>query len=255
MAEDSFQSGYSDERIRAEASDSMRGGADLRERVREITLAALKERRFDSAAMRDVVRAVSEGIASGAERGTTRELRTAFADALSGLDAALRISAEAGYSALKQMSATGRNFSDNEFKQALSSMRRIEEDFLGTVGQVAEKASAQVRPPLREALDQTRRAGTATGKQVASTMAEFTQRFSLASLDATVTGLEVAGEVGARFAALASGILTGVSEALRPAPKPASAGLPTIVTPGAAPPPEAQAPAVVVPPEPGPRKA
>ncbi len=244
MAEDPS---YSDERIRAEASDSMRGGADLRERVREITLAALKERRFDSAAMRDVVRAVSEGIASGADRGTTRELRTAFADALSGLDAALRTSAEAGYAALKQMSATGRSFSEGEMKQALSSMRRIEEDFLGTVGQVAEKASAQVRPPLREALEQTRRAGTATGKQVASTMAEFTQRFSLASIDATVTGLEVAGEVGARFAALASGVLTGVSEALRPAPRPAPAP--------DTPPPDASSPAVVVPPESGPRKA
>ena len=259
MAEDSY---YSDERIRAEASDTMRGGADIRERVRELTLAALKERRFDSQAMRDVVRAVSEGMASGAERGTSRELRSAFADALSGLDAALRTSAEAGYAALKQLSSTGRSFSDTELKQALSSMRRIEEDFLGTVGQVAESANAQVRPPLREALDQTRRAGTATGKQVASTMAEFTQRFSLASIDATLTGVEVAGEVGVRFAALASGLLTGVSEALRPAPRPASetpaappsAASPTIVTPDA-PPPEAQAPAIVVPPEPGPRKA
>ena len=175
-------------------------------------------------------------------------MRSAFADALSGLDAALRTSAEAGDAALKQMSATGRSFSDTELKQALSSMRRIEEDFLGTVGQVADSASAQVRPPLREALEQTRRAGTATGKQVALTMTEFTQRFSLASIDATVTGLEVAGEMGARFAALASGILTGVSEALRPAPRPA----PVPPSPPSA---AAESPAVVVPPEPGPRKA
>jgi hypothetical protein len=238
---------YSDERIRSEASDTMRGGGDIRERVRSITLAALKERRFDSAGMREVVRAVSEGIATGAERRSTHEMRNAFADALSGLDAALRTSAEAGYAALKQMSATGRTFSDTELRQALSSMRRIEEDFLGTVGQVADSASAQVRPPLREALEQTRRAGTATGKQVALTMAEFTQRFSLASIDATVTGLEVAGEMGARFAALASGILTGVSEALRPAPRPA----PVPPSPPSAPP---ESPAVIVPPEPGPRK-
>ena len=126
--------GYSDERIRSEASDTMRGGGDIREQVRRLTLAALKERRFDSATMRDVVRAVSEGIATGAERRSTLEMRSAFADALSGLDAALRTSAEAGYAALKQLSATGRTFSDTELKQALSSMRRIEEDFLGTVG-------------------------------------------------------------------------------------------------------------------------
>jgi hypothetical protein len=224
-------SGYSDERIRSEASDTLRGGVDIRERVRTLTLSALKDRRFDSAGMRDVVRAVTEGVASGGEQSRA-DLRVAFADALSGLDAALRTSAEAGYAALKQLSSTGRSFSDNELKQALGSMRRLEEDFLDTVGQVADSASAQVQPPLREALANTRRAGTATGKQVALTMAEFAQRFSLASIDATVAGLEVAGEMGARFAALASGILTGVSEALRPAAPPAPAAeSPTIVVP------------------------
>jgi hypothetical protein len=206
---------YSDERIRSEASDALRGGADIRGRVRDLTLAALKDRRFDAAGMRDVVRAVTEGVASGGEQSRA-DLRLAFADALAGLDAALRTSAEAGYRALKQLSATGRSFSDNELKQALGSMRRIEADFLDTVGQVADSASAQVQPPLREALGNARRAGTATGRQVALTMTEFAQRFSLASVDATVAGIEVAGEMGARFAALASGILSGVSEALRP---------------------------------------
>ena len=62
---------------------------------------------------------------------------------------------------------------------------------------------------------------------------------------------------------VAENLFLGVSEALRPAPRPASeasaappsAASPTIVTPDAPPPPEAQAPAIVVPPEPGPRKA
>ncbi len=208
---------YSDARIRSEASDTVRTGDDIRERVRHLTLAALRDRRFDAAGMRDVVRAVTEGVASGAERSRV-DMRVAFAEALSGLDSALRTSAEAGYTALKQLSSTGRSFSDKELKQAIGTMRRLEEDFLDTVGQVADSASAQVQPPLREALAQTRRAGTATGRQVALTMTEFAQRFSIASLDATVSGLEVAGEVGARFAALASGVLSGLAEALRPAP-------------------------------------
>jgi hypothetical protein len=208
---------YSDARIRSEASDSVRTGDDIRERVRHLTLAALRDRRFDGSGMRDVVRAVTEGVATGAERSSSVDMRIAFAEALSGLDSALRTSADAGYSALKQLSSTGRSFSDKELKQAIGTMRRLEEDFLDTVSQVADSASAQVQPPLREALAQTRRAGTATGRQVALTMTEFAQRFSIASIDATVSGLEVAGEVGARFAALASGILSGLAEALRPA--------------------------------------
>jgi hypothetical protein len=229
---------YSDERIRAEARDTLQGGEDIRERVRRLTLLALRERRFDAAGVRDVVRAVSEGVASGGEQSRV-DLRVAFADALAGLDAALRTSADAGYSALKQLSSTGRSFSDHELKQALGTLRRLEHDFLDTVGQVADSANARVQPPLREALGHARRAGTATGKQVAVTMTEFAQRFSLASIDATVAGLEVAGEMGARFAALASGILSGAAEALR------SAATPSPSAPQ--PPPGTEAPVVLVP--------
>ena len=226
--------GYSEDRIRAEASETIRSGDDIRAHVRELTLAALKDRRFDRAGMREVVRAVTEGVASGAAKSRV-DMRSAMADALSGLDLALRTSAEAGYAAIKQLSATGRSFSDAELKQALGYLRKLEDDFLNTVSDVADKANAQVQPPLREALANTRRAGTATGRQVATTMGDFAQKFSIASVDATVAGLEVAGEVGARFAALASGILSGMAEAMRPPAPPPSSSAP----PAAAPAPDA----------------
>ena len=94
-------------------------------------------------------------------------------------------------------------------------MRKLEHDFLDTVGQVAEGTSESVRPELREALRNARRAGTATGKQVAHTMGEFAQKFGAASFEATLTGLEAAADFGQRFSLIASGILSGMAEALR----------------------------------------
>ena len=70
-------------------------------------------------------------------------------------------------------------------------------------------------------LGSARTSGTQTGKQVAATMSEFAQRFTVASIDVTLAGVQAAGEYGARFAMLASGILSGVADALRP---PASDG-------------------------------
>jgi hypothetical protein len=142
-------------------------------------------------------------------------MRQAISEALAGLDQALRTSAEAGQVALKELASTGRNFSDTELKQALSNLRKLEEDFFSTVGQVADAASERVRPELREALAAARRSGTETGRQVAGVMSDFAQRFSVASLDATVSGLEMASEFGARLAELASGVLSGVADALR----------------------------------------
>jgi hypothetical protein len=57
----------------------------------------------------------------------------------------------------------------------------------------------------------------------ATNMTELTRRFSVASLDVALAGMEVAAEVGTRFAQLAGGILGGIADALaepRPDKKP-----------------------------------
>jgi len=198
----------SDAGIRAAASETVREGTDIRAKVHELTLLALNAQRFDRHGMREVIRAVTEGAATGAEK-TTADMRLAMSEALRGMDQALRTSAEAGHMALKTLAATGKQFSDSEFKTA------VEDDFLATVGQVADAASAKVQPELREALRSARKGGTETGKQVALTMGDFAQKFSAASADAAIAGIEAAGQFGARFAAVASGVLGGLAEALR----------------------------------------
>lgn len=213
MAQDDPQE-LSGDRIRESASESVRKGDDIRARVHDLTLLALRSRRFDRREIREVVRAITEGVTLGAEQSRA-DLRKSLSEAFRGLDDALRKSSEAGQSALRQLVATGRDFSDQELKQALANMKKLEDDFLSTVSQVAEAASEKVRPELREVLASARRTGTETGKQVAGTMTEFAQRFSVASIDVTLAGLEAASEFGARFAQVASGVLAGVADALR----------------------------------------
>jgi hypothetical protein len=184
------------------ASESVRQAEDIRNRVHDLTLEALKSRRFDREAMREVVRAVTEGITRGAE-GSRLGVRQSLAEGFRGMDEALTASVRAGHEALRQMVATGRGVSENEVRQALAGLRKLEEDFVATVEQVAHSANERVRPELREVLRQAAHAGTETGRHTARLMAEF-----------TLTGLELAGEFGARFAQLASGVLAGMADAL-----------------------------------------
>jgi hypothetical protein len=99
--------------------------------------------------------------------------------------------------------ATGRGISDHELKQALAGLKKIEEDFVGTVSQVADSANERVRPELRELVRQATHAGTETGRQTAHLLSEF-----------TLAGIEVAGEFAVRFARLAGGVLAGMADAL-----------------------------------------
>lgn len=205
------------ESIKESAREAVRQGTDIRAQVHDLTLLAIEKHSFDRQGVRTVLKAVTEGVAHGAEQ-RSGNLRDALSEALRGLDQALRTSAEAGQTALKQLTTTGKDFSDTELKQALAHLRKLEEEFFATVGQVADAAGERVKPELRALLATTRRTGTETGKHVASVMNDFAHRASVASLDATIAGIEVAGEVGSRFAALASGILSGLADALRKPP-------------------------------------
>ena len=215
----------SEERLKQAAAEFVRQGVDIRGRVHDLTLAALQSRRFDRDAMRDVFRAVTEGVATGADQPAPG-MRQALADGLKGMDQALAKSAEAGAAALKQIAATGRSFSDSDLKAALASLKQLEDDFISTVSGVADAAGTRVQPELRGALSNLTHTGTETGKQLALAMNELAHRFTVFSLDASIAGIEVASEFGARFAHLASGILSGVADALQKKPEPGSQDIP-----------------------------
>jgi hypothetical protein len=192
----------SDDSLKKAAADAIKAGEDVTRRVRELTLGALRERRFDREGIRETVRAVTEGMAAAAP-ASTGTMRKAMGDAFRGMDEALTRSVEAGESALRQLLATGRGISDNEVKQALAGLKKIEEDFVVTVSQVAASANERVRPELEELARRATRAGTETGRQAAHLMKEF-----------TFTGMELAGEFSVRFAQMASGVLAGMADAL-----------------------------------------
>ena len=202
MVENSSQQ-HSDESLRQAAAESVRKGEDIRRRVHDLTLEALKTRRFDREGIRSVVRAVSEGVALAAP-SSAAGTRHALGEAFRGMDQALTKSVQAGQEALRQLLAAGRGISDNELKQTLAGLRKIEDDFVATISQVADSANERMRPELRELLSRAKHAGTETGRQTAKLMAEF-----------TVAGIELAGEFGVRFASLASGVLAGMADALQ----------------------------------------
>jgi hypothetical protein len=189
------------ENISQAASESLRQGDDIRRRVHDLTLEALSSRRFDRDAIRDVVRAVTEGMARGAE-GSRLGVRHALAEGFRGMDEALSASVHAGHEALRQLVTAGRA-SETELKQAAAGLRKLEHDMVAIVEQVARSANERVRPELAELLRQAAHAGTETGRRSARLMAEF-----------TLGGLELAGEFGARFARLAGGVLAGMADAL-----------------------------------------
>jgi hypothetical protein len=201
------------EDLRNEAARSMAGSGDIRERVRELTLAAFRERKFDFAAMREVMQQVSDGISLGAEhRG--EDLRQALGDAYKGMDEAVSKSVQATRLALEEAASKGREINDTEVRAALGAMKRLEQDMLSTLSGTAQRAGARVKSELEELASHAARAGTDTGAVITRTMTDFSQQLARTAGDATSAGVEAAKAMGERLAEATSGFLAGLSEAM-----------------------------------------
>jgi ATP phosphoribosyltransferase len=130
------------------------------------------------------------------------------------MDQAITRAVDASQEAIRQLVSTGRGLSDNELKQAIAGLQKIEEDFINTVSEVAESASDRVRPDLKEAVSKATRSGTETGRKTAAAMTEFTRSLAGTSVELTLAGMELASALGLRFAKIASGVLAGTADAL-----------------------------------------
>lgn len=180
----------------------------IRERVKGLTSQALQEGRIDPEAVRDIARAVIGGTAgnmavSGAE---TREL---FADMVRKLDAALMKSARETHDALQQLATRGKDFTDNDLKEALVSLRQLQQDYTAAASRLAEAMTGNLRREMMELAVHAQNVGVEASARVASMMGEFTSDMGVTS------GMAKIRDASARMALVASGVLAGVADALR----------------------------------------
>lgn len=192
----------------ADAAPAAAEDQPIRERVKELTSQVLQQGRVDPEAVRDVVstvlgRAPSTTFVSGDK---AREL---FADAVRQLDDALVKSASATHGALQQLASRGQDFTDNDLKEALASLRKLEEDYVAVANRLSEAMSANLRRELTELATHAQNVGVEASVRVASMMGEFASSMSAGSGLATVRG------ASARVAMLASGVMAGIADALR----------------------------------------
>ena len=182
----------SQEQLRQEAQRSVQQGGNVREKVRGLMLRMLARQPLEPGQIRDVVRAMTEGIAAGAS--ATADARRAVAEAFRGLDEALAKSAGA--------------------------TRVAAQDFLATIEEVAGRSQDQARNALNEFVAQARRAGSESGRKTAEAASALSSSIGALAMEGTRFGMDTAREAGARLAEMTSGALAGMADAISPPARP-----------------------------------
>lgn len=202
-----------DEVLKQMTAQAVAQGEGLRTTVRDLTLQALQSRELSLGQIKQVVGAVTEGVNLGAVQGKL-DTDEVFAQALAGMDDALLKVVEASRIALHQITGE-RAFEDSHLKKALDDLERLEDEFLATVKKTAAGGGAPFKSQWGGALQDSMSAGTATGQQVMALVEQYGNQVRDTARAQRDAGFRAAHALAQNFAALASGVLIGMAEAMQ----------------------------------------
>lgn len=186
----------------------------IRERVRELTAQMLAGGRLDTEGVKEVVRAMGGGIGLPPAMDS-EQAKAAFAEAVSSLDERLQAAAQAAHEALSTLASRGKDFSDNDLKNAFAGLQQLQEAYVAAANHVADATTGSIRRELVDLALHAQRVGTDASVRIAQLMNEFASRMGGSYRGRAAAGLGAAREYGVNMTLLTSGLLAGFADALR----------------------------------------
>ena len=198
------------------AEASAKQGEALRKAVSEATLRALQGRELTLDNIKKVVKNVAEAASTGIARNPAPaiDIEGLLGKALGGIDSALLQAVEANRKALEQFVSGGVSLSEKPLKEALANIEKMEDVFFSTVAKASQSAGP-LQGPWQGALDAMKAKGSATGMQATQTVEQLLGQAQTMMREGRASGLRAAQAMLDSYAALASGVLIGMSEGLQ----------------------------------------
>jgi hypothetical protein len=199
------------------ANASAKGSEQLRKTVSEATLAALQGRELTLKNIRSVLTAVTQAASSGAAKNPVVgiDVEDLLDKAITGMDDALVKAVEANRLALQQFVDQGADLREKHLKKALADLDKMEDTFIGALKKSTAEASGQLAKQWAPLLDKMQAGGTMSGTQAAAAAEQFASQMQTAMRDSRAAGLRTAQTLAESYAALVSGVLIGMSDALK----------------------------------------
>lgn len=199
------------------AAASAKQTAQLRQAVTAATLKALEGREMTLKNIRGVVKSVGEAASAGALQNAAPQVdvEKMLASAVAGVDDALLKAVEANQVALARFVDQGVGLQEKQLKKALEDLEKFEDTLFAAMKKAAGGAGEQLAGPWNQVLQGLQQKGTASGAQAEAAVAQVTDRMQAMLREGRATGIKAAQALAESYTALVSGVLIGLSDALR----------------------------------------
>lgn len=203
------------EEVQAEAQKVAEENVEIADEVRDITLKALSEGKLDGARVKNVVKAVMEGVSIGASNKQS-DVKSTLKEALSGVDEALAKTAEASKLAVEEAIGRVKDYNKDELDQAIKNIKELENTFVDTVKTVSKSGSTLVKETLDDLVTHAKNTGTEVGKHSKEVVAGLSEQLSQTAQETVTAGAHAARTLASNVAEAAAGFLSGLAESLKP---------------------------------------
>ena len=202
------------------ANASAQQTAQLREAVFKTTLGALQGRELSLKNIRTVLGTVAQAAGTGAAQNPLGNVdaEALLDNAVAGMDDALIKAVEANRVALQQFVDKGVDLRETQLKKALADMDKFEDALIGTLKKSAAAVGNPMAGPWAAVLEKLNLSGTQTGLKASGATEQLTaqmEQMQSAMRASRAAGLKAAQTLAESYTALVSGVLIGMSDALR----------------------------------------
>jgi hypothetical protein len=202
------------------ASASAKQTEQLRKAVGDATLAALQGRELSLKNVRAVIKSVTQAASTGAQQNTTVDAESLLDQAVTGMDDALLQAVEANRIALQRFVDQGMGLQEQQLKKAVTDLEKYEDVLLEAVKKSTADATAQMASHWSPVLEKMQAGGTASGHQATAMAEQITEQMNTmqkAVRESRAAGVRAAQTLAESYTALVSGVLIGMSDAIRQA--------------------------------------
>jgi Family of unknown function (DUF6781) len=208
---------------KAHAKHAAQSGTAVRQRVRDLSVRAFRDRDLSLNELPRIVNDVLEGAVQGIDNSVPSNGRNVLRQVFDGLREGVNTVASAGKATAKDARSRARTVSDKHYPDAARRISAANDQFLSAVQDFASKTSRGVRDDLDDFVDRARRTGSklaGTAKGAAS--ASEGHLLDLAGETARA-GVRAARRAANALAQGAGGLFEGLAAAIGTKPGPAPA--------------------------------
>jgi len=197
---------------------TVKQGEALRKGVGDATLKALQGRELTMVNIKKVIETVTTAASAGAAKNVASpvDIEAMLGKAVAGMDGALLQAVEANRKALQQFVDQGASLQEKQLKTAMANLEKMEDTFFATIGKTAESgAGVALQGPWEQVLGAFQTKGSDSGARATQTVQDMLEQTKAALRGSRASSAKATQAMLDGYAALVSGVLIGMSEALQ----------------------------------------